>query len=289
MRTRLTIALLIFALLPSAASALPKGPARLNLGQRYRFVFMSDCRSGDRMYKKIVAALVKREPDFVVYGGDILPTFCNEKQWANFERLSSPIKVPFYLAPGNHDIEDERSDRFWASHMNLPGNERYYSFTVGDDLFVVLNSADYRNDRKITGAQFAWLARTLDPDRYEHQFVFVHHPMFMWKGAFHEKESLERHPKERDRLHRLLAEKEVDIVFHGHEHGYRRMDRDGVRYVIAAGAGSPLYHAFHNFAVIDVNGSMIEVKIIDDKGVLRDEFTRGTIPTMGREAAKGDD
>jgi len=276
----ISVAFLALVLVPlSATRALSPAPARLNLGDDYKFVVISDCRSGDRMYKKIVAALVKRDPQFVVFVGDILPTMRSLKQWNNFESMSAPIKVPYYLTPGNHDIEDSASEAFWRRKVELPGRETYYSFKVGNDLFVVLCSVEPDNDRKITGRQLAWLARTLDPDKYEHQFVFVHHPLFLWKDAFHGKESLDLYPEARDRLHRLFVEKKVDIVFHGHEHGYRRMDRDGVRYVIAAGAGSPLYSkSFHHFVVVDVDGPYIKVKVIDKDGYLRDEFTRGTVP-----------
>ena len=271
---------ILFISLGFEAAAAP-APARLDLGQDYRFVVISDCRSGDRIYSKIVKALMRREPEFVVFVGDILPTMCDEVQWASFKRISSPITVPYYLTPGNHDIEDAKSDCFWADHVELPGNERYYEFTVGDDLFVVLNSADYRNDRRITGEQLAWLRRTLDPEKYEHQFVFVHHPLYVWKGAFHENECLDRHPAERDALHRLFVEKGVDVVFHGHQHGYRRMDKDGVRYMIVAGAGSPLYDPFHHFVVVDVKGSYFSTKVIDKEGYLRDEFTMGRLPKSG--------
>ncbi|MDD2731515.1 MAG: metallophosphoesterase [Candidatus Portnoybacteria bacterium] len=272
-------AVIAVVVVSAQAWAAGSAPARLSLGEKYSFVFISDSRSGDRVYSKIVNALVKRNPDFVVFGGDILPKMRNEDHWNNFLKLSAPIEVPFYLAPGNHDIEDEKSEEFWRKHVDLPGLETYYSFTVGDDLFVVLNSVESKSDRMITGEQLGWLRRTLDPGKYEHQFVFVHHPLFMWKGAFHEKESLDRHPAERDDLHRLFVEKKVDIVFHGHEHGYRRMDKDGVRYIIGAGAGSPLYSkSFHHFILVNIDDTLIRAKVVDKEGVLRDEFTMGSLP-----------
>jgi len=63
------------------------------------------------------------------------------------------------------------------------------------------------------------------------------------------------------------------------------MDKDGVRYIVGAGAGSPLYSGFHHFIVIDVKGPFAQFKVIDDKGYLRDEFTMGELPLLkkGRE------
>jgi len=272
---RIFAAFAIVLLAASQALARPGvGRAVMPVGSGpFKFVVLSDCRSGDRVYKKIVEAVAKRNPDFVVFVGDILPTYRNEKQWQNFLKLSSPIEAPFYLTPGNHDIEDGRDVQFWRSHVDLPGNETYYKFTAGDNLFVVLNSADPSDYERISGVQLEWLRRTLDPKKYKRQFVFVHHPLFMWKGAFHEGESLDRYPKDRDRLHRLFVDKKVDIVFHGHEHTYKRRDIDGVRYIVAGGAGSPLYgRGFNHFILFTVDGPIVKAKVIDREGVVRDRF-----------------
>ncbi len=239
----------------------------------FKFAVMSDCRSGDRVYRKIVDGIARRKPDFVVFVGDILPTYRSERQWQNFVKLSEPIEVPFYLTPGNHDLEESRDVAFWRSHVDLPGMETYYKFTAGKNLFVVLNSVDPADYERISGAQLEWLRRTLDPEKYDRQFVFVHHPLFMWKGAFHEGESLDRYPKDRDRLHRLFVDKKVDIVFHGHEHTYRRWDVDGVRYIVTGGAGSPLYgRGFNHFIEVAVDGKVIDAKVIDKDGTMRDRF-----------------
>lgn len=282
-RTSVFIILLLLAAAGAWAKA-GQGKAVVDVGEgSFTFGVISDCRSGDRIYAKIVEALAKRNPDFVVFVGDILPTMLSEKQWDNFQKLSAPLDVPFYLAPGNHDIEDEASARFWRDHVELPGRETYYSFTAGRSLFVVLNSNEPGQLERVTGEQLAWLQRTLDPEKYEHQFVFVHHPLFMWKGAFHEGEALDRHPGDRDILHRLFVEKKVDIVFSGHEHTYRRQNVDGVRYVITGGAGSPLYkhHGFNHFELVTVAGPTIRVKVIDRLGALRDRYMM--IKERGRE------
>ena len=88
---------------------------------------------------------------------------------------------------------------------------------------------------------------------------------------------MDKYPKLRDALHRLFVQSAVDIVFAGHEHTYKRLDKDGVRYVVTGGAGAPLYSAFNHFMLIDVNGKQIAAKIVDRDGVLRDEFTMGPI------------
>lgn len=263
----------LFALVVGAAPA----PLTAAPSKAYTFAVMGDNRSGDRVYSKILAEVMRRGPAFAINVGDVIPNPGNRSQWANFHQLSAVLTMPYYLVPGNHDIDDRKSLEVWREEVDLPGNETFYSFTRGRDLFVVLNSCDPENERRIAGKQLAWLEKTLDPKRYDHQFVFLHHPPYLWKGATHEGEALDEHPAERDALHRLFTDKRVTAVFAGHEHTYRRMERDGVLYVVTGGAGSPLYGrkgpgAFNHFVFLTVDGKNVRGQVIDRDGVLRDEF-----------------
>lgn len=240
----------------------------------YSLAVLGDNRSGDRVYAKIVHQMMLRGPLFAVNTGDLIPHPGNREQWANFRRISRPIDVPYFLTVGNHDVDDRESERIWQEEVDLPGNELYYHFVVGRDLFVVLNSCDPAEDRQIVGQQLAWLARTLDPARHAHQFVFLHHPLFLWKGASHEGRSLDRYPAQRDRLHELFVRKGVTAVFVGHEHTYHRMEREGIDYIVTGGGGAPLYgkEPFNNFLIVRVEGPRVEAKAFDREGQLRDEF-----------------
>ena len=273
------LALVVLLLVPVAAHAespaLKAELARLAATKGpFTFAVMGDNRSGDRVFAKVVAQLVARAPLFVMGVGDAIAHTGDREAWAHFRELASPITVPIFLAPGNHDIDGAKSVQVWRDVNDLPGNELFYSFTVGRNLFVVLNSHDPSAEQRIPAEQLSWLAGTLDPTKYDHQFVFLHHPPFLWKGATHEGEALDRYPAERDRLHALLAEKKATIVFAGHEHTYRRMRKDGVVYVVTGGAGSPLYGkgSFNHGIVLRVDGPRVEAKVIDREGVLRDEF-----------------
>lgn len=239
----------------------------------FTFGVIGDNRSGDRVYSRIVAGIMARAPLFIVNTGDLIPTPGNRDQWKNFWNLSKPVTVPYFLVPGNHDIDEEDSQKVWRDEVDLPGNETYYSFVVGKNLFVVLNSCEPEEDRRIAGEQLTWLKKTLDPSRYRHQFVFLHHPPFMWKDASHYEKSLDRYPELRDALHRLFAEKGVTAVIAGHEHTFKRLGkRDGVEYIVTGGAGAPLYSGYNNYMLITVDGATVAAKVTDREGYLRDEF-----------------
>ena len=239
----------------------------------YTFVVLGDNKNGYRIYKKLISLAMMRRPDFVVNTGDIIVHPGNREQWKRFWDISKKITVPYFLVVGNHDIDDKKSEAVWKDEVELPGNELYYSWTVGRSLFVVLNTCEVDNDKKITGAQLAWLKRTLNPRKYEHQFVFLHHPLYLKKGAYHYGKSLDKYPVLRNELQELLVKKKVDAVFAGHEHTFYRRKVDGVWHVITGGGGARLYGpGFCHFVLLKVNGPRIEVKVIDKNGVMRDEF-----------------
>lgn len=244
----------------------------------FRFAVIGDNRSGDRVYNKILAAMMREKPDFVVNTGDVIPNPGNRKQWKNFWELSKPVTVPYYLTPGNHDIDDHKSQGVWRDEVRLPGNETYYSWVKNGNLFVVLNSCDPDNEQMIAGAQLAWLKRMLAKKGYDHKFVFIHYPFFLQKGSSYYGKSMDKYPELRDQMHELFKSSGVDIVFAGHEHTYRKMDVDGIKYIITGGAGAPLYSAFNHFMVIDVDGDLIQAKVIDREGLTRDRFTMGKVP-----------
>ncbi len=239
----------------------------------FEFAVIGDNRSGDNVYSKVVKQIQQRKPLFVMNTGDVIPTPGNRQQWKNFWSLSRGVPRPYFLIPGNHDINSLESQAVWRSEVDLPGNETYYSFTVGKNLFVVLNTCDPKHDRQIAGEQLAWLNRTLSSKKYEYQFVFLHHPLFLWREASHYGMSLDRYPKSRDRLHKLFVKKGVDVVFMGHEHTFKKQGKiGGVEYIITGGAGAPLYSGFNNVVFVNVDGDIIKAKVVDRKGYLRDEF-----------------
>jgi hypothetical protein len=249
------------------ALAAHKGP--------FEFAVFGDNRSGDAIYKKTIGVVLSKRPMFIINTGDLIPNPGDGDEWKNFWGLSKPISVPYFLTIGNHDVDDEKSLKVWRDEVDLPGNEAYYSFTVGKNLFVILNSCDPEDDRRITGTQLAWLKGVLDPSKYDNQFVFLHHPLFLWKEADHYGESLDRYPEARDVLHNLFVEKKVTAVFVGHEHTYKRQgDRDGVQYFITGGAGAPRYgrDSFNNAMIIKVDGKIVSGKVFDRDDYLRDAF-----------------
>ncbi len=243
----------------------------------FTFAVLGDTRSGGNDYSEIVRRVMEHRPDFVAHTGDMVNS-PKKTLWADFWEQSRPITVPYFLTVGNHDVRDKKTEELYKEQVDLPGNKLYYSFAVGNSLFVFLDSNIPGQERKITGEQYAWLEQVLSTSGSEHTFVFVHHPLYPEKAAgYHYGGSLDRYPEERDRLEALFKKYRVTIVFTGHEHLYLRKKVDGVTHVITGGGGAMLYSeeekgGFYHFVLVTVNGSEVKGEVIDIRGKVKDTF-----------------
>lgn len=243
-------------------------------GGDYTFSVIGDNRSGDRVYKKILNIIIARQPLFVINTGDMIPNPGNREQWAHFHKMSKIIEFPYFLVPGNHDIDDKKSEAIWKDEVDLPGNELYYSFNVDGDLFVVLDSVEPNHEKKIEGQQLTWLKRVLNNGQHRNKYVFLHYPLYLPQGATHEGEGLDVDMQENDILHRIFVDTKVTAVFAGHEHTYWRYLKDGVNYIITGGAGAPLYgrESFDHAIFVKTENNRVSAKVIDRDGEMRREF-----------------
>jgi len=247
---------------------------------KFSFIVIGDNRTGDDIYKKVISAIMERKPDFVVNTGDMIATPGDKEQWANFWAMSKPVTVPYFLAVGNHDAHPKVpfSEKTYKEQVDLPGNELYYSFTAGNTLFVVLDSFIDDQEKKITGEQYAWLEAVLLKSDKKHKFVFLHHPLYTETGkGHHAGDSLDKYPKDRDRVEALFAKAKVDAVFAGHEHFYQRKSVDNIVHVITGGGGAPMYlkdeeGGFYHFVQIVVDGDKVNAEVVDINGKVRDKF-----------------
>jgi 3',5'-cyclic AMP phosphodiesterase CpdA len=208
---------------------------------------------------------------FVLQTGDAVVNGGDARQWnASFidlvNRITRDGGVPYYLAPGNHDVttatELESPDRqeglrnYLSAISNLippDGAPRRltgyptYAFGYGNAFFVAFDS-NIGADEK----QFEWVKdqlESLDRQRYPLVFVFCHHPAF--SSGPHGGARVENPTAEiRTRYMPLLRKHHVRILFTGHEHLFehwveRYEDGSGKRFrldqVLTGGGGAPLY------------------------------------------------
>ena len=285
-RKKLAAVILLFLILTATVFAAQDQQIQQKLAAlekiqgKFNFVVLGDNRSGDDIYRKLVAMIMERTPDFVVNTGDMITTPGNKRDWANFWGLSKPITVPYFLTVGNHDAYSKipHSDKTYKEQVDLPGNELYYSFTAGNSLFIVLDSFIDDQEKRIMGEQLQWLETVLANSTRKHKFVFLHHPLYTDLGkGHHAHDSLDKYPESRDMLGALFAEFKVDAVFSGHEHYYERRTVDGIFYIITGGGGAPIYDkeeygGFNHFVLVTVDGDKMSAEVVDINGKVRDKF-----------------
>ena len=197
----------------------------------FRFAAYGDSRSDPEVHKAITAAIAAENASLVINTGDLVSSDDDMEGWKDFmkavESLSNSV---YYSTIGNHESDAVNYLRFFA----YPGNERYYSFWYGDIFFVCLNTNESFDKYS---QQYIWFLTELEKAAVLNPaftIVFFHHPPYSFGphgDHFYVKEYLVS----------VFESYGVDIVLNGHDHGYQRMEKNGVNYIITAGGGAPLY------------------------------------------------
>lgn len=91
-----------------------------------------------------------------------------------------------YVITGNHDVEDTTIAPFLTKASTIPytGQELYYSFTKGTDLFIMFGMSGWpsKTGDIFTTESLQWLYETLEANRNKRVFVFEHCPRFDGSG-----------------------------------------------------------------------------------------------------------
>jgi hypothetical protein len=224
----------------------------------------------DSMLSKIAKAKTNGFPvQFVLQSGDAVVNGNDPKQWnASFasliNRITTEAGIPYFLAPGNHDVTSASeinstnrqkglSNYLAAVNQLIPPNgalrrlDGYpvFAFGFGNSFFLALDS-NLASDL----TQYAWASEqlhNLDHARYENIFAFFHHPAFSSGG--HGGAKIEGPTRDIRQIYMpLFREHHVRALFTGHEHLFehwveRYVDK-GKKYrmdqLVTGGGGAPL-------------------------------------------------
>lgn len=237
-----------------------------------RFAIISDRTGGHvpGVYGQIVVEVERLKPDFVMTVGDMIEGYVDDtvrihQEWDEYDSLITPLSMPIYFTPGNHDIWSDLSEELYRNRIGKP----YYSFDHKSLHFVILNNSRTDSSVELSSEQIDWLINDLKQhETAAYTFVFYHKPFWYHTTA-------ENKP---DTLHSLLAKFGVDAVFTGHYHDYFCGVYDGVIYTSFGSSGggadpSPTDLLYH-FAWITVDNKGIHIAPIKMGAVLPwDEIT----------------
>jgi 3',5'-cyclic-AMP phosphodiesterase len=243
------------ALAVAAAFALPPQ-------ERFTFAILGD-RTGeaqDGVYEQLWNEAAAERPAFVVTTGDSIQGLHDEKAEAEWRAVQSiwraHRRIPLYVAPGNHDIWSDVSERLFTKYAGHPPR---YSFDYRQAHFTILDNS--RADA-LSDADLAFLEKDLNAHAGAAvKFVVMHRPSWFLHVALGNSDFP---------LHRLAKQHRVQYVVAGHVHDLLRFELDGITYLSMPSSGGHLrlskaYEAgwFFGRARVAVNGGAIDFAIVE--------------------------
>lgn len=241
--------------------------------------------------QQAVKNILNFNPNLVLAMGDLVSSCdgkegCREKlnEWKG---ILGSLFPKTYATMGNHDrTGKEKADKMWQDFFNFPAggpsgyNELTYSFNYSNSHFIVLDSEN-PEEHVINKTQRDWLDNDLAKNGKENNFVFFHEPAFPVSSKIGE--SLDVNKNERDAFWGILKKYKITAVFSGHEHICSRRKVDGIYQIVIgntdsfdhdspqAGLVEYSYRGKH-FAIVEVNGKSVIVKIYSVEGKLLNTF-----------------
>ncbi len=243
-------------------------PIRLNDDNSWNFTIIGDTRQQSGVWDDatdhythdnatnptraaIVSKMVEENPatEFILHTGDVVMSGAEQDDWNRYFEDSTPItdnNLSVYYAVGNHEYYPyalgngdyaPRDTTLTAYHDNvdLPGNERFYSFDYNNQVhFVFINTEeDWDGEFKITTEQSDWLVDDLSTNTIELVVAVYHRPSYSIRDSGRVEDAREI----RGVLGPILEQYGVDLVFSGHDHYYYRTIRNNITYITEGGGG----------------------------------------------------
>lgn len=250
-----------------------------------RFVVLGDTGTGHPAQLALARGITHVSMDAILFLGDNAYGSGTHGQIQRrfFDVYADTFRrVPVYAALGNHDVRASGGRPFLEA-MVLPGNERWYSFDLGDVHFVVLDTT------RIGREQAVWLERDLATRDRQYTVVLAHHPPY--SSGKHGDSA-----KVRAWFVPIFERHHVDLVLSGHDHHYeRRVARRGQPvYIVSGGGGAKLHDAdgsetsarvaiVHHYLIVEAHADRLRVCAIDIEGNAFDEID---IPAKRRAATR---
>lgn len=169
---------------------------------------------------EVIRSIAKLQPEFVLHTGDIIQGHhdseaAGSREAAEVVELLKGLGAPVFLTLGTHDGTLESAtvkEHFLPAIGDSLGEKNprtYYSFSMGDALFVALDYTTFRVDSQ----QARFITETLGKsDRYRHVFLFAHPPVFPVGRPFFAHFEFSSFLKEE------LKQNRIDAYFCGHTH-----------------------------------------------------------------------
>ncbi|MBN1475431.1 metallophosphoesterase [Candidatus Sumerlaeota bacterium] len=244
-----------------------------------RFIVFGDSQfNHPGTFERMVHEANLLRPDFVIQVGDLIQGYHRDiprlrEEWERYQFQISPLTVPFYPVPGNHDVITPESAELYGE---VWGEDRYvYSFDTGPVHCIVLDTFHGDDDDTLGEWQIEWLTNDLrefaasngglgSEELERHAiFLFMHSPL--WRYEPSDDPASGRSVWER--VQPMLTPYPVRMVFAGHTHECVWEERGGIQCVVLNSSGHMETHAeraglFHEMIHVSVIDGDVQASVI---------------------------
>ena len=193
---------------------------------------------------------------FVVFTGDNINN-PREENLQEFVKIVSKLKVPYYIALGNHDVYKSNGlskvryfEVFRENNILFPQRKPNYKFSKNGFVFLIVDGAKevipgsvgyYREDT------LNWLDKELTDNKKKDVVIFQHFPVEYPEGA---ESSLKTHKTYKVEEYQALLEKHTNVlaVISGHFHVNSENMKNGVYHIASPSVLSLPY----SYKIIDI-------------------------------------
>ena len=238
-------------------------------GNTFKALVFPDSQSADYSAWKATAQPAwqrNQDAQFFVNMGDQVDNGQDASQWNAWFDVVEPMaeKIPMATTVGNHETYDlnwkVRRPEAYMKLFNLPQNgysqypNRFYSFTVGDVHFVVLDTvfSEMKDlEPNLEQDEIQWFRKDMEQNRQKWNIVVMHKDPLRYAfnpatGRTGRDEGIEQEGKV---WMPLFDEYVIDLVLSAHLHTYRnrghirdfRHNPDGPLYILTGVAGDVRY------------------------------------------------
>ena len=132
-----------------------------------------------KTFKQAVKQINALDTDFVVICGDLVNE-ANESSYSDFKSIMKGLKIPCYVASGNHDVGNIPNDTTLSYYRKTIGKD-YYEFQHKNYSFIMTNTQLWKiNIENESEKHDNWFRETLKVQNEQKYPIFVigHYPLY---------------------------------------------------------------------------------------------------------------
>ena len=235
------------------------------------FVHMTDSQFGFydydleyQRYKNAIALINsdndKDEPVFMIMTGDMVNIPTAEHN-ADFIVASNELKIPYYVVPGNHDI-NAKAEAIELYHNSF--GKDYYTFDQYDFRIIVINTNLWKYPQARTAEFDQWFEQALANAKEDGKNIIVagHSPIFLKDVNEPEDPYYNIEPNKRMEILNLFKKYGVILYVGGHSHTRIDNEWEGIRFLHAENTSTNFDNRPYGFRMVYIKDGVVSDKFV---------------------------